>query len=83
MDVTVWGALARACATWLRRGRRVAVSGRLDLTRWTGGDRTVRRAHRVVATSVDFLDGARDTTPPSNGGGAQQVPAPTGHEAIR
>jgi single-strand DNA-binding protein len=59
VDITVWGAPAEACATWLRRGRRVAVTGRLDQTRWTGPDGAPRRAHRIVASRVDFLDGPR------------------------
>jgi single-strand DNA-binding protein len=82
VDVTVWGRPARACATWLRRGRRVAVTGRLDLTRWTGENGTARRAHRVVATSVDFLDGPRDGPPSGNGARRQQTADPTAEEAL-
>ena len=59
IDVTVWGATAQACSAHLRRGRRVAVTGRLDLARWTAEDGTARRAHRVVAHQIDFLDGPR------------------------
>jgi single-strand DNA-binding protein len=59
IDVAVWGATAQACASYLRRGRRIAVTGRLDLARWTEDDGTPRRLHRVVAHQVDFLDGHR------------------------
>lgn len=63
IDVTVWGSVAQACATYLRKGRRVAVTGRLDLARWTAEDGTPRRAHRVIASQVDFLDGSRSSEP--------------------
>lgn len=56
IDVEVWGALAEACVTYLTKGRKVAVTGRLDLNRWTAPDGTGRRAHRVVADTVEFVD---------------------------
>lgn len=56
VDVEVWGSLAEACATYLAKGRRVAVAGRLRLDRWSAEDGTPRRAHRVVAAAVEFLD---------------------------
>jgi single-strand DNA-binding protein len=56
IDVDVWGPAAEACARYLQKGRQVAVTGRLELQRWTAGDGTARRAHRVVATAVEFLD---------------------------
>ncbi len=56
IDVVVWGPPAEACARYLDKGRRVAVTGRLALDRWTAQDGTPRRAHRIVATSVEFLD---------------------------
>lgn len=57
VDVEVWGPPAEACApgTWAK-GRRVAVSGRLALDRWTSEDSTARRAHRIVAANVEFID---------------------------
>ncbi|MGH9119312.1 MAG: single-stranded DNA-binding protein [Acidimicrobiales bacterium] len=56
IDVDVWGPAAEACARYLAKGRQVAVVGRLDLNRWTAADGTTRRSHRVVATTVEFLD---------------------------
>lgn len=50
IDVDVWGPAAEACARYLHKGRQVAVTGRLDLNRWTAEDGSARRAHRVVAT---------------------------------
>ena len=56
IEVEVWGAPADACARWLAKGRLVAVTGRLSLDRWSGPDGTPRRAHRIVAATVEFLD---------------------------
>lgn len=56
VDVEVWAAPAEACARYLAKGRRVAVTGRLALDRWTTEDGTRRQAHRIVAASVEFLD---------------------------
>ncbi len=56
IDVEVWGSTAEACARYLTKGRQVGVVGRLDLNRWTADDGTHRRAHRVVAATVEFLD---------------------------
>src|SRR5438132_1331387 len=44
----VWGAAAQACATYLRRGRRVALTDRLDLPGWTAHDGTTGRVHCIL-----------------------------------
>lgn len=56
VTIKTWGRLAEATAEHLRRGRRVAVQGRLAHEEWTGSDG--RRAERlaVVADRVEFLD---------------------------
>lgn len=59
VDVTVWGALAQACGTYLHRGRRISVTGRLSLDRWTDGEGQAHQRHRIVAGEVDFLDRPR------------------------
>src|SRR6266540_5311388 len=66
-DVTCFGSLAESCATYLQKGRGVAVAGRL---RWrdyetTEGQR--REAVEVVASQVKF------TSPrPRNEGGGEE-----------
>lgn len=65
VDVEVWGTPADACARYLAKGRQVAVTGRLDLNRWTAEDGTTRRVHRVVATAVEFLDRPPATATPA------------------
>jgi single-strand DNA-binding protein len=59
-DVVVWGAQGENCATYLQKGRPVAVEGRLDWREWEakeGGGK--RQAVQIVANSVQFL-GSRD-----------------------
>ena len=64
-DVTVWGAQGENCATYLSKGRPVAVQGRLDWREWEAKDGTKRQAVQIIAESVQFL-GSRDG---SGGGG--------------
>jgi single-strand DNA-binding protein len=65
-DVTVWGAQGENCATYLSKGRPVAIEGRLDWREWEakeGGGK--RQAVQIIANTVQFL-GSRDG---SGGGG--------------
>ena len=77
-DVTVWGAQGENCATYLSKGRPVAIEGRLDWREWETQEGQKRQAVRIIANSVQFL-GSRDGA--ENGGGRFQaqsdVPADT------
>jgi len=65
-DVTVWGAQGENCATYLSKGRPVAVDGRLEWREWEASDGSGKRqAVEIIADSVQFL-GSRD----DNAGGA-------------
>jgi single-strand DNA-binding protein len=59
-NVTVWGAQGENCATYLSKGRPVAVEGRLDWREWEAKDGSGKRqAVQIIANSVQFL-GSRD-----------------------
>lgn len=58
VDVTTFGALAKVSGQYLAKGRRVAVSGRLELDEWQAADGGQRRRHKIVADQVEFLDPA-------------------------
>jgi single-strand DNA-binding protein len=60
-DVTVWGAQAESCATYLQKGRGVAIDGRLEWREWEAQDGSKRQATSIVAERVQFL-GTRDAT---------------------
>ncbi len=48
-DVTVWGAQGENCATYLSKGRPVAVQGRLDWREWETQEGQKRQAVEIIA----------------------------------
>ena len=59
-NVVVFGAQGDNCATYLSKGRPVAVEGRLDWREWDAKDGSGKRqAVQIIANSVQFL-GSRD-----------------------
>src|SRR6059036_831590 len=56
-DVTVWGAQGENCATYLQKGRPVAIDGRLEWREWEAQDGGKRQAVEIVADAVQFLGG--------------------------
>jgi len=81
-DVTVWGAQGENCATYLAKGRPVAIDGRLDWREWDAADGSGKRqAVEIIAESVQFLgsrDGGGQANGAANGIAAQSdVPADT------
>ena len=76
-DVTVWGAQGENCATYLSKGRPVAVEGRLDWREWEAQDGSKRQSVEIIANSVQFL-GSRDEAGGGNGiASRSDVPADT------
>lgn len=73
LNVTVFGASAKACAEYLRKGSQVAIHGRVEERRFKtrSGDNGSRIV--IVADTVNFLD------PPARGG--QEKPQSTAASA--
>ena len=71
-DIKVWGAQGENCATYLAKGRAIAVDGRLEWREWDAQDGTKRQAVEIIADSVQFLGGRGEN---DGGGGNQFVPA--------
>jgi single-strand DNA-binding protein len=65
-DVTVFGAQGENCSRYLRKGRPVAIDGRLRWREWTGNDGQKRQAVDIIAETVQFLGGRDDA---GNGNG--------------
>jgi single-strand DNA-binding protein len=59
VDIAVWGAQAAPCATYLAKGRLIAVQGRLHHREWEAEDGSKRSRLQVLADSVEFLDSPR------------------------
>lgn len=80
-DVVAWGAMGVNCATYLEKGRPVAVDGRLEWREWTDRDGNKRQSVDIVADNVQFLgsrEGGGDRAPhPAE---ATDVPVPSGQE---
>ncbi|BAD42301.1 single-stranded DNA-binding protein [Symbiobacterium thermophilum] len=71
IDIVVWEKQAETVANYLQKGRLVAVQGRLQIRQYTTQDGQKREKAEVVATTVRFLDSARDH---SGGGGGFSGP---------
>lgn len=56
VPVVVWGKQAENCSTYLQKGRRVAVDGRLRIRSFQTQDGDRRRMTEVVAAEVHFLE---------------------------
>jgi single-strand DNA-binding protein len=71
-DVTVWGAQGENCSRYLRKGRGVAIDGRLRWREWTSKEGEKRQGVEIVAETVQFLssgDGASGGNGNANGNG--------------
>lgn len=53
--VTAWRGLAENCATYLRRGRKVAVLGSVSVSTYTAQDGSPRASLDVEADEIEFL----------------------------
>jgi single-strand DNA-binding protein len=73
-DVTVWGGQGENCATYLSKGRPVAIEGRLDWREWEAKDGGKRQAVQIIANTVQFL-GSRDGSGGGNGNGGSFTPS--------
>jgi single-strand DNA-binding protein len=58
--IIAWQKQAELCANYLKKGRLVAVEGRLQIRSYETQDGQKRRVAEVVANQVQFLDRSRD-----------------------
>jgi single-strand DNA-binding protein len=55
ISVAAWNRQAEVCSRFLRKGKRIAVDGRLRARSWEDASGARRRAVEVVANNVQFL----------------------------
>lgn len=55
-NIVVWRKLAELCAEYMKKGRLVAVEGRLRRRSWTTSEGQLRSDVEIVADNVQFLD---------------------------
>jgi single-strand DNA-binding protein len=61
-DVSVYGAPGENVGTYMHKGSRVAIDGRLDWREWETTDQQKRQAVSIVADTVQFLDSPGERT---------------------
>ena len=71
--VTVFGRQADSCNQYLKKGRPVAIDGRLEWSQWEN-DGQKRESVDIIADTVQFLGGRDDA---GNGNGFSSGTAPT------
>jgi len=57
ITVAAFGSEAEKCATYLRKGRHVAISGRLRYREWQASGGGTRSEHSLAACRIEFLPG--------------------------
>jgi single-strand DNA-binding protein len=73
--VTVFGRQAESCGQYLKKGRPVAIDGRLEWSQWER-DGQKRESVDIIADTVQFL-GGRDEASSGNGNGFSSGARPT------
>ena len=73
-DVTVFGQQADVAMEYLAKGRKVAVSGRLDFQQWKAEDGSTRSKVEIIASEVEFLTPAKRGGDDTSGPAVQAAP---------
>jgi len=55
-SIVVWGKLAELCNSYLRKGSKIFVEGRIQYREWESQDGTKRNATEIVSDNVIFLE---------------------------
>ena len=71
-DVTVFGRQAETASTYLAKGRRIGVDGRLSWREWQTQDGSKRQSVEVIANDLFFLDSRGEGGGGQGGGDYQQ-----------
>lgn len=73
-DVSVYGAAAESVGSYMHRGRRVGIDGRLEWREWETAEQQKRQAVSIVADTVQFLDSPGGAQGESSDGDGQGDP---------
>jgi single-strand DNA-binding protein len=65
--VTVFGRQAESCGQYLKKGRPVAIDGRLEWSQWEDTNGQKRESVDIIADTVQFLGGRDDAGAGGNG----------------
>jgi len=56
VDCVSWGGLAKICGEYLKKGRLVAVEGRIQVRKYQAKDGQNRKVTEIVASNMQMLD---------------------------
>lgn len=73
--VVVWGKLGELCGKYLSKGRQVYVEGRLQTRSWEDNQGQKKYSTEIVATTVQFLGAAGESSAGSNSSYNQEAPS--------
>lgn len=62
--IVVWGKQAESTATYVNKGKRILISGRLQARSWDAKDGSKRYITEIVAEEVSFIDWAETKQDP-------------------
>ena len=60
IDIVAWRSTAEFVANYFKKGRVIAVEGRLQIRPWEDKDGNKRKAFEIVAESVHFAESKKD-----------------------
>ncbi|MCX6804928.1 MAG: single-stranded DNA-binding protein [Patescibacteria group bacterium] len=75
-NIVAWGKLAELVDSYLKKGRKVLVSGRLQTRNWDAEDGSKRQRTEIVANDINFIGGQSE-----GGDYAPDIPADMPQEA--
>ena len=75
-NVVAWGKLGELVNSYLKKGRKVLVVGRLQTRNWDAEDGSKRNRTEIVATDINFVGGQNDNTDFGADDMNQEAPAP-------
>ncbi|MBE3597081.1 MAG: single-stranded DNA-binding protein [Hydrogenibacillus sp.] len=81
IPIVTWQKLAETCANYLKKGRLVAVEGRIQTRSYENNEGRRVYVTEIVAENVQFLDSTRDAAGPVPGAGRPAAVDPFAGEA--
>ena len=80
-NVVAWGKLAEICGSYMKKGKKVYVEGRIQTRDWEGEDGVKKYRTEIVADNVIMLD--RAGSPTGSGDDEATAPAPRAQRPVK
>lgn len=73
VNVVVWDKLAEICQTYLKKGSKVYINGRMQTRSWEDQNGGKKYMTEIVVRDMEMLDGKRESSAPRGDSGFAQV----------